>query len=382
MRKEIPNAPRESIAYVSGREDVERALVVVFLRGAADGLSLVPPREDDDYFRARPTLGVAKQEAVRLDDAFGLNPEMLALDPLFREGTLAVLHGTGSEDETRSHFEAQDFMEHGGLAPGGWLGRFLRFQADPADGPLAAVALGSAMPESLRGAPGAAVMRSPADFRLRGKDPKGFMERIERLYAEEAGELGQAARDAMKALRKIEELGGAPDKAENGAIYPAHSFGDQLRQVARLVRARVGLRAATIDLGGWDSHFAQSNLINPLMRTLAEGLAAFRKDLGADMDGVTVVTMSEFGRRVAENSALGTDHGRGGVAFVMGGGVAGGRVYADWRGLAPDKLDGPGDVPVTINYRDMLAPILARHGAADLARVFPDYELNPLKLYS
>ena len=362
-----------------GNGDRRECLVVIFLRGAADGLALVPPIADDAYYRARPTVGIRPERALELDGTFGLHPALAGLKPAWDDGELAIVHAAGSEDSSRSHFEAQDLMEHGGLAAGGWLGRFLRFRSEPSAQALSAVALGKTLPECLRGAPAATVMQSLDDFSL-GPESPALLPRLARLYAAESGELGRAARDTLEALHRIESLRASPYRPARGAVYPAGDFGRGLAQVARLVKARVGLEAAAIDLGGWDSHLAQDTLLEPLMRRLARGIAALRRDLGDDLATTSVVVMTEFGRRVRENASLGTDHGRGSVMFVLGGGVRGGRVAGGWPGLEVDVLEGPGDVPVVNNYRDVLAPVLRRHGAGSLSRIFPDFELRPLEL--
>jgi len=370
--------------FLSGNGDIKQCLVVVFLRGGADGLNMVAPLEDDAYHRARPRIALSKQEAVSLDGFFGLHPMMSDLHPAYKEGELLIVHGAGSEDSTRSHFEAQDLMEHGGLVAGGWLGRFLRFRPDPADSALSAVAVGKSLPECLRGAPAASVLESLDDFAL-GDGTKSLERELRKLYAAEAEPLGGAARDTLAALQRIEELRGTPYSPEQGANYPDSDFGARFVQVARLIKARVGLEAVSIDLGGWDSHFVQGTLMDPLMLDLSGSLAAFWKDLGPERENTTVIVMTEFGRRVGENSAFGTDHGRGSVMFVMGGsgGVSGGQVMGPWIGLTDENLVGPGDLPVTNNYRNVLAPILQRHGAGDdLSKIFPDFKLDPLPIYS
>ena len=364
-------------ATLHGNGDLRQTLVVVFLRGAADGLALMPPVGDDDYFRARPFTAVSKTAALKLDDRFGLNPLMNALEPAVKEGALSAVHCVGSGDTTRSHFEAQDLMEHGGHTGGGWLGRFLRFRERASGGALSAVALGQAVPESLRGAPAATAMQSLNDFLFSGGDK--FVQSLEQLYGGQTSVFGARARDTFNALGRIRELHAKDYSPANGADYGGDRFAGELRLAAQLIKARVGVEAITIDLGGWDSHLSQGPLISPLMRRLANGLAAFRRDLGAAMRETTVVVMSEFGRRVSENSALGTDHGRGGAMFVLGGDGAEGRVIADWSGLNRDALVGPGDLPVTTDFRDVLIPILRRHAPdADMAKVFPGHEPRPL----
>jgi uncharacterized protein (DUF1501 family) len=375
-----------SINLSTNRDD-RHTLVVVFLRGAADGLTLVAPVADDNYHKFRPRLAVKKTDAVALDDVFGLHPNLRALESAWQEGDLAIIHGAGGESDTRSHFEAQDLMEHGGLTAGGWLGRFLRVRG-PSESPLAAVALSPTLPESLSGAPSAAAFESLREFAItdgqKGARKEDFTREVQRLYALEQGALRAAAANTFEALQRIEAID-VNATAQNGASYESrYPFSQGLRQVAQLIRADVGLDAASIDLGGWDTHFTQMSTIEPLMLQLANGLAAFRRDLGPRMATTTVVVMTEFGRRVAENSAFGTDHGRGGVMFVMGGGVKGGRVLGGWPGLKPEMLEGPGDLPVWNNYRNVLAPVLAQHGAeaAGLAQVFPEFSLQPLALYS
>jgi uncharacterized protein (DUF1501 family) len=374
-------------ASLTAHRDDPRTLVVVFLRGAADGLTLVAPLEDDHYHRARPRLAVKKSDAVPLDGFFGLHPNLRPLEAAWKEGELAILHGAGVEDESRSHFEAQDFMEHGGPVAGGWLGRFLRHRG-PAAGPLDAVALSPTLPEMLSGAPSVAAIQSIAEFGLGREVQPAFPRELERLYARETGPLGTALREAatntFTALRRIEALD-AHAAPEHGASYSTNDdFAQGLRQIALLIKADLGLAAATVDLGNWDSHFTQKTLIEPLMSRLANGLAAFRQDLGPRLATTTVVIMTEFGRRVAENSAFGTDHGRGGAMFVLGGGVHGGRVLGGWPGLKKELLDGPGDLPVWNNYRNVLAPILTRHGATaqSLPEIFPEFALQPVDLYS
>ena len=379
---------------ITGNGDDRRALVIVFLRGAADGLTLVAPVGDDNYHKFRPRLAVRQAGAVMLDGFFGLHPNLAALEPAWKDGALCIVHGAGGESDTRSHFEAQELMEHGGPNAGGWLGRFLRVRR-PGGGPLSAVALGPALPEMLSGAPSAAAFESLADFSLaeRGGEkrvPADFPRELRRLYELESDGLRDAARNTFDALARIEAID-ARERPANGAEYDeGDPFARGLRQIAQLIQADVGLDAASLDLGGWDSHFTQQTLIEPLMLRLARGLAAFRRDLGPRMAETTVLVMTEFGRRVAENSAFGTDHGRGSAMFVLGGGVKGGRVFGGiepggpWPGLKPGMLEGPGDLPVWNNYRDVIAPVLTRHGATpdDIGKIFPGFPLKPLPLFA
>ena len=375
---------------ISGNGDERRTLIVVFLRGAADGLALVPPVTDDHYYRARPGLGIDAREAIKLDDRFGLHPKLKPLEAAWKDGELAIVHACGTEDQTRSHFEAQDLMEHGGLVAGGWLGRFLSTRPIESRGALTCVAVGKALPECLLGAPSVTVMESLEEFAIGGRTPR-FGSQLEKLYAMQRGQLGAAARDTFAALLRIEAMRTTQYHPDNGAMYGRDDFSDGLSQLARLIKADVGLEAASIDLAGWDSHFGQQGQVDGLAVKLAAGLAAFRQDLGPRMSTTTVVVMTEFGRTVEENSAFGTDHGRGSALWVLGGGVQGGQVHGVWQGLNPEVLEkrglleGYGDLPVWNNYRNVLAPVLTRHGAktgvGGLGAVFPDFNLEPFSLF-
>ncbi|MEO6445364.1 MAG: DUF1501 domain-containing protein [Gemmatimonadaceae bacterium] len=360
--------------------DESQTLVVVFLRGGADGLSLVPPVGDDGYHRARPRLRVTEAAAPSLDERFALHPRLAALHPLYARGEMAVVHAVGSEDTTRSHFEAQDLMEHGGVMGGGWLGRFLRARSATGSRALAAVAFGTALPEAMRGAPAATVLRSLDDFTL-GDGGAALTASLAGLYERDGGILAAPARDSLRALERLRSLRGTTYRPQHGATYGADDFSQSLQQVAQLIKSGVGLEAVSVDLGGWDSHFAQGTLIEPLMMRLADGLSAFCADLGPRLATTSIVVMTEFGRRVEENASLGTDHGRASVMLVLGGGVRGGQVYGEWPGLDPGALDGPGDLPVRTNYRDVLAAVLARHGGGRvLDRVFPGHAVRALPL--
>ena len=360
---------------ISGNGDEQRTLVVVFLRGGADGLTLVPPVGNREYYKVRPTLSVPEDELLKLGEAnCGLNPAFSGLHQIYRDGGLTVVPAVGSNDDTRSHFYAQDLMEHGGQIAGGWLGRFLRYREGSPPSALSAIALGKAMPEVLRGAPAATVMESMDTFALgSGSGSTAVLQKeLGALYGLEENILGPAARDTLEALERVEKLRREDLAPMNGAEYGDNAFSRGLRQTARLVRAKVGLEAVSLDLDGWDSHFAQETLITPLMTRLSDGLAAFHRDLGGLMENVTVVVMTEFGRRVAENSSFGTDHGRGGTMLVMGGSERG-NVLGEMPELETGILVGPGDVPVATDYREVLKPILNRHGAGgSMAEIFPD----------
>lgn len=369
-----------ALQSVSLREDAAQTLVVVFLRGGADGLNMVVPVEDDGYYRARPLIGVAKDDTTPLDDLFGLNPALAPLHRAYAEGELLLIHGAGSDEDSRSHFEAQDYMERGGPGAGGWLGRYLRQNPRAANNPMAAIALGKTTPESLRASPATVVMESMRDLAL-GTDAGAYLGDLAALYGETHLPWGDPGIDQLRAMARMESLQAAPYTPRAGVTYPDDGFSQHLQQVAQLIKGGLGVEAVTVDLDGWDSHVVSSTLMDPLMRRFSEGLMAFYEDLGDHRNRTTVVVMSEFGRRVYENASLGTDHGRGGVMMVLGGGVRGGRVLADWPGLEADALEGPGDVPVRYNYRDVLASIVSRHAPdAGLHAIFPGATLQPMEV--
>jgi uncharacterized protein (DUF1501 family) len=375
-----PRRTRHDFVEPGSRD--EPVLVVVFLRGGADALTLAPPVAADAYRRARPTLAVEAADAIDIDGYFALNTALTPLVPALDDGTLMLVHGAGSEDDSRSHFEAQDTMEHGSVDAGsGWLARFLR-AGGVAHGALSAVAIGTTRPESLRGAPAGAVIQTVHDFSF-GDDDPALVDQLARLYAVEQGGLGGAARDTIEAVRRLRALRASAAPPDGGAVYPDTPFGRGLREIAKLVKAQVGLVATTIDLNGWDTHFVQLGIIGSLMEQLGAGLGAFRRDLCDHRQRVTVVVMTEFGRRLRENTSFGTDHGAGSLMLVLGDAVrevGGGRpVVSGWTDLDATQLDEVGDVPASIDYRDVLAPILARHAPGlDAARVFPGHVPRPI----
>ena len=353
-------------------------LVVVFLRGGADGLNMVVPTGDDAYYRARPLIGVSRSATVPLDDLFGFHEALAPLQRAYGDGELLIVHGAGSEESSRSHFEAQDFIEHGGQGAGGWLGRYLRQNTRAASNPLASVALGTTCPESLRSSPATVVMDSLGEIAL-DEAAMPFVGGLNQAYGKSPLPWAKSGSDLLGAIGRIVALQSTPYKPAPGTVYPDHPFARHLQQVAQLIKAEVGVEAATVDLGGWDTHIASSSLMAPLMTHLSQGLMAFYDDIGSHRERTTVVVMTEFGRRVYENASLGTDHGRGSIMMLLGGGVRGGRVLSDWPGLMDDKLEGPGDLPVRYNFRDILAPVFEKRmpGIA-LNQVFPGYTLTPL----
>ena len=373
-------------------------LICIFLRGGMDGLSaVVPYGEGSHFYDARPTQrvrepGNASGAALDLDGFFGLHPALAPLEDIYRTGDLGVVHAVGSTDPSRSHFDAMQFMENG--TPGtkmtgtGWLGRHLKSAAWENGSPFRAVGMGAMLPASLRGGTPLS-LRSIADFHLRGRQGEvGRMERmLSDLYTLHTPDemLGPQANLVFETVEMLKSLEAPTYQPAGGASYPDdhHGFGKGLEQIAQLIKAEVGLEVACLDLGGWDTHEGQGTLdgnFNYLLDTLGRGLEALYTDLGDRMQRVTVITMSEFGRRVRENASAGTDHGHGGVMMLMGGGVKGGQVYSQWPTLEPHALNN-GDLAVTTDYRDVLAEVVAqRLGNPKLAEIFPNHTVTPLGL--
>lgn len=389
--------PRVAFAqpYNNPRGDV---LISIFLRGGADALNMIVPYADDLYYAARPQLAIPRPDTtgtsdkVRdLDGFFGLHPALAALDPIFRGGQMAAIHAVGSPHETRSHFEAMDYMERG--TPGsydlqtGWIARHLRaIGSDEHDSPVRGVGWGTALPQALSGAPSTVAMRSIIDYHLGGDERRAeaMMQSLMGLYQLEDNGLSVTAESTQAAISVLQQVGYERYMPQHGADYGDDDFSMALRQTAALIRADVGLEAACIDLGGWDTHANQGGVEGTqarLMQNLADGLAAFHQDMGPDMAKVTLVVMSEFGRRVEENASQGTDHGRAGSMLVMSGNLATTQpVVANWPGLAPDMLED-GDLAVTLDYRDILTEILTKRlKNDDVASVFPTYAAQTVSL--
>lgn len=369
-------------------------LVCIFLRGGADGLNMIIPHGDEGYYSLRPTIGIARPDdnlaeykVIDLDGFFGLHPSMVSLKPIFDAGDMAAVHATGAPDETRSHFEAMALMERGAAARdySGWIARHLATLDTGNTSALRALALGEMLPASLTGAVSATALQSIGEYHLQTPNESGEQMRhiLAWLYEQENDLLSASATQTFAAMDVLSQLS-AESYQPNGRAYPETDFGQAMKTVAQLIHADVGVEVACIDLGGWDTHAGQGGgigLMARLMTDLAEGLTSFYEDLITKMNGLTVVVMSEFGRRAKENAALGTDHGHGNMMIVLGDGIVGGHVYSQWPGLHPDQLVGPGDLPITIDYRDVLGEILAKRlNNPDMLRIFPGYTVNPLGL--
>ena len=362
----------------------KKVLVAVFQRGAVDGLNMVVPFGAPEYYKLRPTIAIPKpgdsaESALDLDGFFGLHPSLAPLKPLYQSGRLAIVDAAGSPDPTRSHFDAQDYIESGTpgrkSTPDGWLNRALPRNPGP-QSPVRAVSLEPSLPRSLRGRNQAVAINTLRDFQVRESDAATAFESMYASTRDAA--LGGAGRETFEAVRLIESL--QKQAYKSAAQYPNGRFGQSLRQIARLIKANVGLEVAFTDMGGWDTHVnevgqqpSQGQLAN-LLREFGQALAAFHDDLGDRLEDLVLVTMSEFGRTARENGTRGTDHGHANVMFVLGGPVKGGGIYGDWPGLAPEQLYEGRDLALTTDFRDVLSELVERHlGNRDLASVFPGY---------
>jgi uncharacterized protein (DUF1501 family) len=372
----------------------KKVLVGIFQRGAADGLNIVIPHAEQRYYDLRPNISIPRpsasavgESAIDLDGFFGLHPALAPLKPLWDKQQLAVIHAAGSPDPTRSHFDAQDYMESG--TPGlkatsdGWLNRALVPAVGKAS-PVRAVSLGPTLPRTMRGKNNAVAIDSLSNFTVRDT---AASKTLQAMYSGSKDQiLGGTGRETFEAVALLQSIQKAPYQPANGANYPRGRFGDSLRQIAQLIKADVGVEVAFADLGGWDHHVnevGQKPSLGLLAGRLEEfggALAAFHQDLGDRMEDVVVVTMSEFGRTARENGNRGTDHGHANAMFVLGGPVKGGKVYGAWPGLAQEQLYETRDLAVTTDFRDVLSEAVSQHlGNHALKSVFPNYPANHAK---
>jgi uncharacterized protein (DUF1501 family) len=363
----------------------KKILIAVFQRGAVDGLNVVIPHGDPAYYALRPSIALPRPDrtegaAIDLDGYFGLHPALHFLKPLWDKKQLAIVEAVGSPDPTRSHFDAQDYMESG--TPGlkatgdGWLNRALLSETHPS--PLRAVSLSSDLPRTLRGKNAAIAVNSIGDFQI--KDARAAVT-FESMYDTSMDQiLHGAGRETFAAVQIMQSIGRTPYTPANNAQYPNGRLGQSLQQIAGLIKANVGLEVAFTDVGGWDTHVNETGpqphtgqLAN-LLRDFGGALAAFSQDMGDRMADITIVTMSEFGRTAKENGNRGTDHGHANVMFVLGGSVRGGHVYGEWPGLAPEQLYEGRDLQVTTDFRTVLSELVSKQmGNRQLASVFPGF---------
>jgi uncharacterized protein (DUF1501 family) len=387
----LPSFLQRAVASTTG--PAKKKMVVLFQRGAMDGLNVVVPFGEPNYYRMRPTIAIPQpkqggaEAALDLDGFFGLHPSLQPMLPLFRNGQLAIVQAVGSPDPTRSHFDAQDYMESG--TPGlkatdnGWLNRALQNMPEDKPSPFRAVAFGPYLPRTLQGSVPAVAIADLKQFKMYGPQQTaegGFEAMYSQTVDHAMRGVGNETFEAIDQLKKIN-----PDsyQAENGAQYPKSRFGQSLQEIAELFKADVGLEVAFLDSGGWDNHVNEGGVqgqLSNLLKDLGQGIAAFHQDMGDRMGDVMFVSMSEFGRTAHENGNRGTDHGHANCMFVMGGDVKGGRVYTKWPGLNEDQLNQGRDLAVTTDYRSVLGEIISKHlGDRTLTSVFPGFANDPKK---
>ena len=372
-----------------------RTLICLFQRGAADALNVVVPHGEAAYYRLRPNIAIPRPTsaagragAVDLDGFFGLHPSLAPMKPLWDQGILAPVHAVGSPSSTRSHFDAQDYMETGTpdqkSTRDGWLNRYLAVRGtceagcthDAAQAPFRAVSMTQQTPRILEGPQATVAMSSLDEFSVRASGPA--VDRLEALYRTGSADVVHAAGGEMfEALRILRAANPRQYAPRNGAAYPNSQFGQRLKQIAQLIKADVGLEVAFADVGGWDTHVNQGGATGQLALRLddfARSIAALVADLGDRMAEVTILTMSEFGRTARQNGSAGTDHGHAGALFVIGGGVKGGKVHGTWPGLEPEQLNEGRDLALTTDFRSVFSEVAAKHlGAKKLDVLFPGY---------
>lgn len=375
----------------------KKVLVTVFQRGAVDGLNMVVPFGESEYYNLRRNIAIPKpgasNGAIDLDGFFGLHPSMKPFESLWKEKRVAIIHSSGSPDNTRSHFDAQDYMESG--TPGnkstrdGWLNRVLQSTTKKDDSPFRAVSMTQSLPRSLYGRAESVAMTNLNDFTIKAgiysQDMKGGFEGIYEQNAKDT--LGETGKETFEAVNYLKQANPSQYKPENGAVYPTTPLGRSLSQIAQLIKAGIGLEVAFAEMGGWDTHSNQALGNNPsqgqlanLLRDFSAAIAAFTTDLGKRMDDVLVLTMSEFGRTARENGTRGTDHGHGNAILAIGNSVKGGKVYGDWKGLKSDQLNEGRDLAVTTDFRDVFAEAASKHmGSKDLGKLFPNYSASKEK---
>jgi len=361
-----------------------KRLVVIFQRGAADGLNIVVPHAEPAYYAMRPSINIPRNSVMDLDGFFGLHPSLAPFQPLWNQRHLAIVHAAGSPDTTRSHFDAQDYMESG--TPGvkatddGWLNRCLHALPSPGDSSaFRAIAMGPSLPRILSGSERALAVNNVNDFGVGGRNGNVAANTFEAMYAQSVDSVlhgtGQETFDAVKMLKSADP---SKYKPAVGADYPKGRFGESLKQLAQLIKANLGVQVAFADIGGWDHHVNEGSTQGQIANVLGEfsqSLAAFWVDLGDLAEDTVVVTMSEFGRTARENGNRGTDHGHANVMFVMGGPVKGGKVYGRWPGLDPSQLYEGRDLALTTDFRQVLGEAVYSHlGNKSLNEVFPGFE--------
>jgi uncharacterized protein (DUF1501 family) len=368
-----------------------KTLVAIFLRGAADGLNIVVPFGDKRYRELRPSLAIGPPTgqnngnggpfgpAIDLDGTFALNSSLQPLKALWDKQQLAIVEATGSPDPTRSHFDAQDYMESGApgkSVAGGWLNRALP-SADGGFSPLRAVAFGNQVPRTLRGEHEVIALGNAQQFTMANQDAASILQKMYSLSPDTP--LRRTGQDAFEAMKVIQSIGKAPPNLDDTPGGPRYAQGGELgrslQQLARLIKANAGIEAAFAEMGGWDHHGNENQQLSNLLRQFSNAIAAFCQDMGDRMEDIVLVTMSEFGRTVEENGNAGTDHGHGSLMMVLGGAVQGGKVYGKWPGLEKEQLYEGRDLAVTTDFRAVLSELVRGHlGQNDIDAVFPGFQ--------
>ncbi len=381
---------RSVLAEAASAGRCKRKLVVIFQRGAADGLNIVVPHAEPSYFEMRPTIGIPREQVLDLDGFFGLHPAMSSLLPLWKQGHLAMVHAAGSPDTTRSHFDAQDYMESG--TPGvkstsdGWLNRALQAEDERQRHhdatPFRAVAVSTDVPRTLVGRVPTVALKNIGDFRQLDAFDRHSDDPFQEMYDSTSNSaIRGAGKEAFNAMQMLRAASPGQYVPAAGANYPGSPFGQSLRQIAQLMKSNYGVEAAFADVDGWDHHHNEGGVQGQLANRLHDfsaSLAAFWTDLGDEAENTVLVTMSEFGRTARQNGTGGTDHGHANVMFVMGGPVRGGHVYGRWPGLAPEQLYQDRDLAVTTDFRRVLSEAAYKTiRAQDLSRVFPGSGMQP-----
>ncbi len=384
-----------------------KTLVAIFQRGAADGLNIVVPFNDKRYHELRPSIGlnvpvqrnngnggIPINSVIDLDGTFGFHASLEPLKSLWDKGQLAVVEATGSPDSSRSHFDAQDYMESGTTSQSldnGWLNRALPHTEGGSA--FRAVALGNQLPRTLRGDNEALSVGNLQQFTLGNSDAASI---LQNMYASTPDlRVGRAGKDAFEAIKLVQSLPPITPAGRGGAVVPAGAvagfvtgpgnprppqyqqggeLGANLQQLARLIKAEAGVEAAFTEIQGWDHHGTENQQMQQVLRQFSSAIGAFCNDMGDRMEDIVLVTMSEFGRTAAENGNAGTDHGHGSLMMVMGGPVQGGKIYGKWSGLEKEQLFEGRDLAVTTDYRAVLSELVRGHlGQQDLSQVFPGF---------
>jgi uncharacterized protein (DUF1501 family) len=381
----------------NGQRGRRKILIAIFQRGAMDGLSAVIPYGEQEYYNLRssiviPRPGSSEQPnqaaAIDLDGFFALHPTLAPFKPIYDSGQLAIIHAAGSPDSTRSHFDAQDYMES--ATPGvksttdGWLNRYLQANSDQKASPFRAVAMGANLPRTMQGKASAIAMTNINDFAIRaggGEMGQAIQGGFEAMYAQAVNDaLRDTGKETFEAVKMLKRVNPTQYQPTAGVTYPRGQFGDRLKQIAQLIKSDIGLEVAFTDIGGWDTHAnqgsSQGQLANRLIE-FAQGISALHADLKDRADDVVILTMTEFGRTARENGNRGTDHGHASVMFALGGAIKGGKVYGKWPGLKSSQLYEGRDLALTTDFRDVFAELAKHHlGATNLNTIFPGYQVN------